>query len=205
MILLSIVALLAGPLVYHFARPRGALARAVDSVMAAVLAVLVASLLVAEIWPALGMSSVLLVALGYLVPLGLEFSIKRAAHAFHMIGLGLALLGLALHALLDGAGLGVSEYQGSAQLATAIIVHRVGVGLVLWLLVQPESGTRAAVLVLSMMAVLTVVGYALAEQILPLADDRGVQRLQALVVGTIIHSLVHRGHAHRDHTHARDT
>ncbi len=200
MLVLSVLALFAGPLVYHLLRARAGLTRALDRVVAVVLIALVGAVLVPEVWPPLGPVALALVLAGYLVPLVLEFSVRRVASAFHAVALGLAVLGLALHALLDGAGLGVSDLGHATGLGVAIVVHRVGVGLTLWFLLQPLAGAAWALGTLVAMAALTVAGYFGAEALVPLAGARATLVVQALIVGTIIHSLVHRGHLHA-HAH----
>jgi hypothetical protein len=137
----------------------------------------------------------LLVLAGYLLPSILEHLIRQAAATLHLASLGFALAGLFLHALLDGAGL-ASSGQGSGEgLGLAIILHRFGVGLMLWLIVQPAFGTRIAWLTLVGMAAATVLGFEFSERLLPLAGEQAILIMQAIIIGTIIHSLVHRGHA----------
>ena len=43
-------------------------------------------------------------------------------------------------------------------------------------------------------ALATVLGFSLSEIILPLAGQDSVLVVQALIIGAIVHSLVHRGH-----------
>ena len=47
------------------------------------------------------------------------------------------------------------------------------------------------------MACATLVGYGLSEPLRAEDHQHDVHVLQALVIGTIIHSLIHRGHAHK--------
>ena len=108
-----------------------------------------------------------------------------------------ALAGLLLHAMLDGAGLAGSELHDSGGLAVAIILHRFGVGLMLWMIIQPVFGSRVAWMSLVGMAAATVLGFEFSERLLPLAGDRVIVGMQAVIIGTIIHGLVHRGHVHR--------
>ena len=135
--------------------------------------------------------------LGYLLPSLLEQLIRRAAETLHLLSLGVALVGLLLHALLDGAGLAGSSLRAEPGLAAAIILHRFGVGLMLWLIVQPVFGGRAAWLTLFAMAAATIAGFEFSEWLLPLADDTVISAVQGVIVGTIIHGLVHRSHVHR--------
>jgi hypothetical protein len=196
---LSLLALFAGPLLYLWLLRGGLVARTFEQLVVAVLVLVVGFLLVPEVLGGLGMIALLLIAAGYLVPGLLEKAITGAAKTFHLISLFLALAGLALHAMLDGAGLAGSEFGAHQNLAIAIVMHRLGVGLVLWLIVQPAFGRTAAFLVLTGVCMVTVLGFHLSETVLPLAGDDAVLVLQALIVGTIVHSLVHREHVGHRH------
>ena len=127
----------------------------------------------------------------------LEKLIRRAAETLHLVSLAVALIGLVLHALLDGAGLAGSEMRASPGLASAIILHRFGVGLMLWLIIEPVFGKRAAWATLVAIAAATIAGFEFSERLLPLAGDTVISAVQGVIVGTIIHGLVHRGHVHR--------
>ena len=121
----------------------------------------------------------------------------------HLATLFLALAGLMLHAMLDGAGLASNELHASAGLAAAIVLHRFGVGLMIWLIMQPVFGQRVAWLMLIGMAAATILGFEFSARLLPLAGANAVSILQAIIIGTIIHSLVHRGHVHADEHSAK--
>ncbi len=97
---------------------------------------------------------------------------------------------------MDGAGLAGSELQASLGLAAAIILHRFGVGMMLWMIMQPAFGKRLAWLTLFAVAAATIVGFEFSEWLLPLAGETAIAGIQAIIIGTIIHSLVHRGHVH---------
>jgi len=198
MLFLSLMTLFAGPLLYQWMRQGGFIARAFDRVIVAVLALVVAFLLVPEALAGLGWFALVLMAAGYLMPGLLERSLARSAHTLHLISMALALVGMALHSMLDGAGLAGSGAQDNVNLAMAIVLHRLGVGLVLWLIVLPAFGRTAALAVLLFIAAATVLGYFLTEVMLPLADRDSVLLIQSLIIGTILHSLVHREHAARD-------
>lgn len=194
MLVLSLIALFAGPLLYQWMRHGGMIARTFDRVLVIAMVLVVIVLLLPEALAGLGWFAVALIAAGYLVPGLLETSVKKSAHTFHIVSVLVGLLGIALHAMLDGAGLAGSQLMESNSLALAIILHRLGVGLALWLIVQPAFGRRMALLVLSLIAAATVLGYTLSEIMLPLAGKDSVLIIQALIIGTIVHSLVHREH-----------
>jgi hypothetical protein len=197
LLLLSLLTLFAGPLLFQWLSRSGRVARTLDHIIVAALIVLVVVLLVPDIIEPLGLAAPGFLLLGYLLPGLLERLIRRAAETLHLLSLGIALLGLLVHALLDGAGLAGSSLRAEPELAAAIILHRFGVGLMLWLIVQPVFGARSAWLTLFAMAAATIVGFEFSERLLPLAGDRVISAMQGVIVGTIIHGLVHREHVHR--------
>lgn len=201
MLILSILALAAGPLLYHWLRKGGLIARAVDHVIVAALVLVVALVLVPETLEGMGYAALALVAAGYLVPGLLERLVRSAAHAFHTISLLVALAGVMLHAMLDGAGLAAADASSSSGLGLAIVLHRFGMGLILWLMVWPILGRRVAIAVLVLMSLATVAGYALSGHLLGLEEAGLVLAIQALIIGAILHSLVHRGHGLRAGNH----
>ena len=181
-------------MLYQWLNRSGFVAKAFDSLIIAVLVLLMAFLLIPESWAALGFWSIALILAGYLVPGLLEQLIKKAAHTFHVVSLLLALAGLALHALLDGAALTMGHDGLTSSLSVAIVVHRFGVGMMLWLMVQPVFGKRAAYAVLGFVTLATIGGYLLSESVLGLEEGFAMSVIQALIIGMIVHSLVHRGH-----------
>jgi hypothetical protein len=197
LLLLSLITLFAGPLMFQWLSRSNRIARTLDRVIVAALIVLVAVLLLPEIIESLGWTAPVLVLVGYLLPGMLETLIKRAAETLHLLTLYLALAGLLLHAALDGAGLAGSALSANAGFAWAIVLHRFGMGLMLWLIVQPVFGSRKAWLLLGAMGVATVLGFGFSERLLPLTGERFVAGIQGVIIGTIIHSLVYRGHVHR--------
>jgi hypothetical protein len=198
LLLLSLITLFAGPLLFQWLSRSGRVARTLDRIIVAVLVVLVAVFLVPEIIEPLGLAAPALLLLGYFLPSLLENLVRKAAETLHLLSLGVALLGLLLHAVLDGAGLAGSTLWAEPGLAVAIVLHRFGVGLTLWLIFQPVFGARIAWLTLFAMAAATIVGFEFSERLLPYADDTVISAVQGLIVGTIIHGLVHRSHVHRD-------
>ncbi len=198
-LLLSIVSLFIGPMLYLWLRKGGFVAKAFDSAIVVVLIVLMAFLLIPESWAELGYWSVALIFAGYLLPGLLESLIKKAAHTLHLISLMLALAGLALHAMLDGAALMIGNGDAGSSLGLAIVLHRFGVGLMLWMMVQPVFGKRIAFAVLGFVGLATIAGYLLSETILGLEGDYTMSALQALIIGMIGHSLIHRSHGESHH------
>jgi len=200
LLLLSLISTFAGPVLFIWLSRGGRLAKTIDQLIVFALILLVVLLLLPETLESLGWKSLLIVLAGYLLPGLLEFLVRRAAETLHLASLGFALAGLILHALLDGAGLAGSELGAGDGLGFAIILHRFGEGLMIWLIVLPAFGIRIAWLTLLGIASATVLGFEFSERLLPLAGEQAVLILQAVIIGMIIHSLVHRGHA-GSHSH----
>lgn len=200
MLLLSIISLFIGPILYQWIRRGGFAAKAFDSLIIAALIMLMALFLIPESWAALGYKSVALILAGYLVPGLLEQLIKKAAHTLHLVSLTLALAGLALHAMLDGAALNAGDGPLAHNLSVAIVIHRFGVGMMIWMMVQPVFGRKVAIGVLGFASLATVAGYVLSETLLVLEGDYVMSSIQALIIGMIVHSLIHRSHG-ASHSH----
>lgn len=201
MLLLSLITLFAGPLLFQWISSAHPLAKTLDRLVVAVLIVLVVTLLVPDIIEPLGWFAPVYLAVGYLLPGLLEKMVQRAAEKLHLLSLYVALLGLLLHAVLDGAGLAGSALSDGSGLALAIVLHRFGMGLMLWLIMQPVFGNRVAWGTLFALAAATIIGFEFSERLLPLAGDTFIAAIQGVIVGTIIHSLVHREHVHGEHSH----
>jgi hypothetical protein len=201
LLLLSLITLFAGPLLFQWMSSNHPLARTLDRLIVVVLVLLVVVLLIPDIVEPLGWSAPAWLFIGYLLPGLLERLIRRAAQTLHLLSLYVALIGLLLHAVLDGAGLAGSELRDDGGLAAAIILHRFGMGLMLWLIMQPAFGNRIAWATLFAMAAATITGFEFSERLLPYAGDSLIAAVQGVIVGTIIHSLVHREHVHDGDRH----
>jgi len=198
-LLLSIVLLFIGPILYQWMRRGGFVAKAFDSLIITVLILLMAFFLIPESWAELGYWSLALILAGYLAPGLLEQLIKKAAHTLHLLSLLLALAGLALHAMLDGAALNAGNEEMSNNLSLAIVIHRFGVGMMIWMMVQPLFGRKVAFGLLVFVSLATIGGYLLSEKLLGLEGDYSMSVIQALIIGMIVHSLVHRSHGASHH------
>lgn len=194
MLLLSIISLFIGPILYQWMRRGGFVAKAFDKLIIAVLILLMALFLIPESWAALGYWSMALILAGYLAPGLLEQLIKKAAHTLHLASMILALAGLALHAMLDGAALNAGDGAMASNLSLAIVIHRFGVGMMIWMMVQPLFGRKAAFGLLGFVSLATVGGFMLSDSLLGLEGGHTMSVIQALIIGMIVHSLVHRSH-----------
>jgi len=75
--------------------------------------------------------------------------------------------------------------------------------MMVWLIMQSAFGQNVAWLMLVGMAAATVAGFEFSTHLLPLAGAFAIAVLQAVIIGIIIHGLVHRGHVHVARHHHR--
>ena len=144
-----------------------------------------------------GWVTLVFVVLGFVSPTFAEKLFRRAAKHAHVVALALGLLGLSLHAVLDGAALAGSAFGGD-QLPTAVVVHRFPVGLTIWWLLRPHFGNVVAGLVLTLVAAATAAGYGLGPPVAEGLSGQSVAWFQAFVAGSLLHVVFHRPHLDDD-------
>lgn len=163
---------------------------------------LLGMVLFADILPDTGLIGIALVATGFVLPYLLEHGFHRFARQAHLLTLIVGLVGLMLHAMIDGAGLVPAEHgagEHASWLAWAIVVHRVPVGMMTWWLLGPQFGWKPALAALFGMALFTLLGYTLAGEVLTL-DHHQLGLLEAVVTGSLLHVILNKRHADK-HQH----
>lgn len=95
------------------------------------------------------------------------------------------LVGSFVHALFDGAALSGAALE--PQLALGVLLHRLPVGLALWLLVRPRLGPGRTALVVLVLSAGTTVGALGSGALLATSSVAGLAVLQAFVGGSILH------------------
>ena len=187
----GLLALLAGPLVLRLSRG-GRLLHAIDGFVVVAVTGLVFVEVLPHAFAAVGWWSVPMAAAGLLLPVRLEGLLRAAADRVHTLAVMLAVVGLVLHAAMDGAALGGAE-DGQHGLAWAVVVHRVPVGLTVWWLLRPTQGRAVAIGALASVVVGTLVGFFAAGSVAAAGDTAWVGAFTALVGGSLLHVVLHRG------------
>ncbi len=217
LLIASIAALIIGPVLFQFSH-FGARA---FKVLEGFSFITIVGLLCFGIMPqAIGVGGLLawvFAAIGLIFPIGLERLFHGLAKQVHLLILSLGMVGLAVHAGIDGIALAGGPFvgveaesswfaghrEGGEYLAMAVILHRFPLGLAVWYLLSPTLGRSVAIVVLTVMAGSTVVGYAYGPDLMPALQGSGIAWFQSFVAGSILHVVIyepgHHKHAHEDH------
>jgi hypothetical protein len=193
-LILSITALLLGPVIYTAGQRNKLARRVLDALILLAIAAIIAVHVVPEALQHGGAIAIVVILLGLIFPMILERLFRKATDTAHLFIVILAALGLLIHAVVDGVAL--LPENGSA-LAYAIVLHRLPVGMAIWCIIRPNFGNTIAIGVFAMVIVATVAGYFVGASILELAETRTLALLQAFISGSLIHVVVFRhGHHH---------
>ncbi len=183
-LILSITALLLGPLIYAVARKNHLARRVLDALIVITIAIIIAVHIIPEAIRQGGTLAVVLIVLGIIFPMLLERLFREATDAAHLVIVAIAAVGLLIHATVDGIAL---LPQSGTGLAYAIILHRLPVGMALWWAIRPSFGKVIAVSSFALISLTTAGGYFVGDSIIELGEAKTLAMLQAFVSGSLIH------------------
>lgn len=196
-----IVALLLGPVCYHFLRRYSRLNRALEIGVTAVATIMALFFLPHAIADG-GWISLVFTGAGILGPSLAEIGLRRGVREVHVLILILTILGLGAHTMVDGAAIAaVGSNAAGKALVVGIVLHRFPVGLAVWWLVRTGLGKGPAVGAIMLMVGATIAGYIVGGEIFEFATGQHLAWLTAFVAGSILHLTFHRlpifgGHSH---------
>lgn len=201
----TLTALLCGPLLYAVARHRAGVLAFLDGFVL----VSIAGLVLLEVVPGAfgegGAWSLAFLVLGAIGPNLLERALHHARREAHIATLGLAVLGLLLHSVADGAALSPNaDHDAHEALALAVVVHSVPVGLVVWWIMAPVFGPLWPALTIAAMCCGTVAGFVFGIELNEVLGAQAFAWFEALVAGSILHVVFGRPHLdeHEHESHA---
>jgi hypothetical protein len=190
LVVASILALLVGPALVAAFGARGRVLAALDGFVLAALFGVVATQLLPQSFALGGGWAVGAAAVGLVAPPLIERSVERVAGPWHRLMLLSAMVGLAVHAMLDGAAI-ASETGGDDKLLTVgVLLHRIPDGLAVWWAARPRAGRASALALLGLVALGTAVGFAGAGPLLDELPLTALSSFQALVAGSLLHVVV---------------
>lgn len=183
-LILSITALLLGPIIYAFGRRNAVTRQILDGFIFITIAGIICVHIIPDALAAGGMLAIAFLALGIAFPIILERSFHSAFREAHVLVLVIAALGLVIHAIIDGIAL--LPVQGR-NLAYAVILHRLPVGMAIWWSLRPSLGAPVAVGAFVAIGIATTASYILGAPMIELAEARSIAYVQAFVSGSLIH------------------
>jgi hypothetical protein len=202
---LSIAALVAGPVVYIALRRYPALDRGFQWVIAASIIYLVGFHVLPEVSEVIGSWVAWPLAIGgMLLPyLAERFSESRKLGS-HSVALGLALVGLFLHATTDGVALGLESMPHEAHdhhhhhhdhgIGWAVVLHRIPVGAAVYgIFLRRSQGF--AIAAFGSIVVATLVGFFFGAPLVGVLGAGPVNAFQAFAGGVLLHVVFHK-HGH---------
>lgn len=193
-LILSIAALLLGPLVYSASKPHTTARRILDGLILLTIGVIIATHVVPEAIHYGGTQAAIVILLGLAFPILLERLFRKATDTAHLFVVALAAIGLLIHALIDGIAL---LPESGTALAYAIVLHRLPVGMAIWCIVRPNFGTKITAALFLLVILATTAGYFIGAAIVELAQTQLMAMLQAFISGSLIHVVLFRdGHHH---------
>lgn len=193
----TFAALASGPALYAVARPRPRVRRALGALVWIALSALLAVEVIPEALRAGGGWGFAWFAAGLAGPTALEQAVRRLRRQTHLAALAVALIGLGLHALADGAVLAAVRPE-TAGLGAAVALHSLPIGLTICWLVIPALGWGRAAAVLLAVCGATLLGFIATPDLEAALGPMAWAWFQMLVAGLLLHALLGRPHAHAD-------
>lgn len=198
---LSVLALLIGPVIYAWGRSQPTTRQLLDGFILVTVAGIVCVYIIPDAISAGGTLAVLFLAVGLVFPVAIERTFRRSVRQAHVFIVVLAAAGLVLHALIDGIALlpavgtgyangtnqGVTSSIKDNQLALAVILHRLPVGMAIWWSVRPAFGTAAAVTTFGLLILATAAAFFWGAPVAELAEQKSVACFQGFVAGSLVH------------------
>jgi hypothetical protein len=194
LLLLSILSLALGPILDRFASRKVSIVVFLEGFVAATILGLVLGHILPEAVEIGGWTCLPVAFVGLIGPQLLEKWTRESELRIHGTVATLALAGLFLHTLLDGAALSGThgDAAASSALGVGVVLHRLPVGLTVWWLVRRSAGTITAVVSLIAICTGTLIGYRAGVAAISSLDTISVALFQAFVAGSLVHVVLHR-------------
>lgn len=193
MLISSILAMAVGPLLLAMAAGSKRVLAALDAFVLVTLSGLVLIHIVPQSVAIAGGAALGAALFGMVGLVMLEWGSDRLAARIWRTAVPVLLLGLAIHAFLDGVGLanrGDGHGRPVPVLGLAVILHRIPVGLALWWGARQRYGARAALGLMAIIIVFTAIGSSYGEELMKQLPPAPLALLQALIGGALLHGVV---------------
>ena len=199
----SLFALALGPALYQLLVNRYQLGRMVLLVLGLVVAILVVFIITHTVEDG-GWIALVFALVGFLLPLAAERALHSGDLNIHRATMVLGIIGLVVHSISDGVALTTGHFDHASHgvaLQSAVLLHRLPMGLAIWWLASDQFGNRVALASLLVMGLATIVGYFGGDALMGHAGETGRAWFIAFAAGSLLHLATHRlgGHGHHHH------
>jgi uncharacterized membrane protein YraQ (UPF0718 family) len=198
----SVAGLGTGPLVARAAKARPQMLAFIDGFVLVTIGGLVLLDVIPHALQQRDLLAGLFMLAGFALPNLAERLFRFGVQQTHTTVLVLALIGVAIHSALDGSALAQSQANPSSLMGYGVVLHQVPVSLMVWWVLSDRPRVVPWI-VLSLMALTTVVGYIAEPTLLAALPDHAGVWFEAVVGGSLLHVIAHPAHSH-DHDHAHD-
>lgn len=204
--LLSIVALLLGPLLFQVARKSRNFLALLDGYIFLAVPGILLFIMAPELIEMSGEPVLIYVVIGFLMPIIFERLNKQLSRRYDRLAAVLGILGLLTHTVIEGSALKVAD-QANERFALSfqamVFLHRLPVGLFVWWMLHPLLGKVAAMAGLLALVLGTAVGFMAAETVEQLFSASGWSYFQGFVAGSLVHVIFHHSlfKTHGGHHH----
>ena len=207
-LVLSIVALVLGPLLYRVCQRSVATRSGLDGLLFITIVGIVVAHIVPDSIRVAGPLALVFVLLGIAFAFAVERSSTDTNSRRYAWVVVVGAIALAMHAAVDGLALLPGEHVHdlrnhddsdlahqleallSNHLALGVVLHRIAVGAAIWWTLRPQLGSLVAGGALFIIAAATSVAYLMGPPIIALMHTNGVALFQAFVAGTLLHVIV---------------
>ncbi len=210
LLILSILTLLLGPLLLHFAGHHKNAIRFLDSFVLCSVFGLVAFHILPESISEAGFWAAIAAAVGLFGPMLLGSYLKTGECHIHGSIISLASIGLIAHAILDGAAISTASFDIDSSgflLGIAVILHRLPEGVGIWRVTRSQFGVGIGALALFVLIIAVTAGFFFGTQLLDNSSETALVIFQSIMAGTLLHVIFHRHHIEEPehkHEHAHE-
>lgn len=191
-LILSVLLLLAAPLLAKLVSKLPALKSGLDGFVLVTVIALITTTLLPEALTHAGWLGLMIALIGFLLPWMAEAVFHHAEEITHRIIMLVAALALVVHAASDGAILAFAkDAEGGGFITTGVLLHRVGVAIAVWWLLRPVLNTAGGLVVLSALGLMTIVGYFIVLFAGEWYNIPLIGYWQAFAAGSLFHVVMH--------------
>lgn len=209
LLILSQLLLASAPIIFKIASRFHSLWQIVDKGTRLAVILLILLHVLPESFHIAGFPSLFLAFLGLILPSLFERLCQNKAGNIHLLSVLVALFGLVVHSMVDGASLALPQifhdhhHHGTGHdhgmfsdlhaLPFAVLIHQLPVGLLIWDLASKSHRKWFPYGVLCLNMLSTFLGYGLGAQMAAsIHDSVGLALAQACFAGALLHVIFHR-------------